>query len=215
MTILGKAAPAHFSRCSCFGPRRGQQPPVRSRPVRQVSSWRRWSGLQVREWGHFLRDGRCASAPLSKLLLEDVWMLQHPLPQGRGSPRRGPLVGVIVFGSMVGPLLFMLGLSRTSASTGSLLLNLEVLATMGPRVTASMPPGRTALRRRSSVASTNLVTPATVPFIVAAQLGVRAHHWRFWRHAPGGRHSQGRSFEYRHLRPGASTCQRHRLKLSD
>lgn len=40
------------------------------------------------------------------------------------------LVAVIVFGGMIGPLLLMLGLARTSASTGSLLLNLEGLSTM-------------------------------------------------------------------------------------
>ena len=40
------------------------------------------------------------------------------------------LVAVALFGGVVGPLLLMLGLSRTSASSGSLLLNLEGLATM-------------------------------------------------------------------------------------
>lgn len=43
-----------------------------------------------------------------------------------------PLLGaVILFGGLLGPLLLMLGLSRTDAATGSLLLNLEGLATMG------------------------------------------------------------------------------------
>ena len=37
---------------------------------------------------------------------------------------------VIVFGGLLGPLLLMLGLSLTSAASGSLLLNLEGLATM-------------------------------------------------------------------------------------
>lgn len=41
------------------------------------------------------------------------------------------LAAVVVFGGVVGPLLLMLGLARTSASSGSLLLNLESLATMG------------------------------------------------------------------------------------
>ncbi|GLS86040.1 hypothetical protein GCM10010873_10140 [Cypionkella aquatica] len=37
---------------------------------------------------------------------------------------------MVVFGGMLGPLLLMLGLARTSAATGALLLNLEGLATM-------------------------------------------------------------------------------------
>src|SRR5271165_3822791 len=41
------------------------------------------------------------------------------------------LVAVIAFGCVAGPLLLMLGLARTSAASGSLLLNLEGLATMG------------------------------------------------------------------------------------
>ncbi|AWN41495.1 DMT family transporter [Methylobacterium durans] len=40
------------------------------------------------------------------------------------------LAAVVLFGGLVGPLLLMLGLSRTSAASGSLLLNLEGLATM-------------------------------------------------------------------------------------
>jgi drug/metabolite transporter (DMT)-like permease len=40
------------------------------------------------------------------------------------------LAAVIVFGGMLGPLFLMLGLSQTAASSGSLLLNLESLATM-------------------------------------------------------------------------------------
>jgi drug/metabolite transporter (DMT)-like permease len=40
------------------------------------------------------------------------------------------LVAVVAFGGVAGPLLLMLGLARTSASSGSLLLNLEGLATM-------------------------------------------------------------------------------------
>jgi len=41
------------------------------------------------------------------------------------------LVAVVAFGGVLGPLLLMLGLARTSAASGSLLLNLEGLATMG------------------------------------------------------------------------------------
>lgn len=40
------------------------------------------------------------------------------------------LAAVVLFGGVAGPLLLMLGLDRTSAASGSLLLNLEGLATM-------------------------------------------------------------------------------------
>src|ERR1700730_17894302 len=40
------------------------------------------------------------------------------------------LAAVVVFGGMIGPLLLMLGLVRTNASSAALLLNLEGLATM-------------------------------------------------------------------------------------
>jgi drug/metabolite transporter (DMT)-like permease len=40
------------------------------------------------------------------------------------------LAAVVLFGGIAGPLLLMLGLARTSAASGSLLLNLEGLATM-------------------------------------------------------------------------------------
>ncbi|MGH1588572.1 DMT family transporter [Methylobacterium phyllosphaerae] len=40
------------------------------------------------------------------------------------------LAAVVLFGGLAGPLLLMLGLARTSAASGSLLLNLEGLATM-------------------------------------------------------------------------------------
>jgi drug/metabolite transporter (DMT)-like permease len=40
------------------------------------------------------------------------------------------LAAVVLFGGVAGPLLLMLGLARTSAASGSLLLNLEGLATM-------------------------------------------------------------------------------------
>jgi drug/metabolite transporter (DMT)-like permease len=41
------------------------------------------------------------------------------------------LAAVVVFGGVLGPLLLMLGLARTQATSGSLLLNLEGLFTMG------------------------------------------------------------------------------------
>lgn len=96
-----------------------------------------------------------AAAPLSKLLMGtiDPWLLAGILYLGAGaglaaihvgrpliglpSPeaplRRADLpwlFGIVLFGGMLGPLLLMLGLSQTSASSGSLLLNLEGLATM-------------------------------------------------------------------------------------
>jgi drug/metabolite transporter (DMT)-like permease len=96
-----------------------------------------------------------ASAPLSKLLLGaiDPWLLSgilylgaglglgafHVLRRVIGLPaveaklRRSdlPWLGaVILFGGMLGPVLLLFGLTGTSATTGSLLLNLEGLATM-------------------------------------------------------------------------------------
>lgn len=97
-----------------------------------------------------------ASAPLSKILLGSVnpWLLAGILYLGAGvglaifrygrgvvglpsnetpiQRRDLPWLGVVIlFGGVLGPLLLMSGLSLTSASTGSLLLNLEGLATMG------------------------------------------------------------------------------------
>jgi drug/metabolite transporter (DMT)-like permease len=97
-----------------------------------------------------------ASAPFAKLLLGsiDPWLLAGILYLGAGlglaavhlgrrliglaSPeaplRRGDLPwlgGVVLFGGVLGPVLLMFGLSMTSAASGSLLLNLEGLATMG------------------------------------------------------------------------------------
>lgn len=97
-----------------------------------------------------------ASAPLSKLLIGpvDPWLLAGILYLGAGAGlalfhtgrravglanveaplRRAELpwlAAVVLFGGVLGPLLLMFGLSLTSASTGSLLLNLEGLATMG------------------------------------------------------------------------------------
>ncbi len=96
-----------------------------------------------------------ASAPLSKLLIGSVdsWLLAGILYLGAGAglalvqggraaiglpsveaPLRQSdvpwLAAVILFGGLLGPLLLMLGLSRTTAASGSLLLNLEGLATM-------------------------------------------------------------------------------------
>ena len=96
-----------------------------------------------------------ASAPLSKLLIGsiDPWLLAGILYLGAGIGLAvvhwgRPLIGlpnaemqlqradmpwlaaVIVFGGMLGPLFLMLGLSQTTAASGSLLLNLEGLATM-------------------------------------------------------------------------------------
>ncbi|GLS43553.1 DMT family transporter [Methylobacterium brachythecii] len=96
-----------------------------------------------------------ASAPFAKLLLGDVspQLLAGLLYLGAGiglslvhggrailgipaqeAPLRRHdvpwLVAVVLFGGFAGPLLLMLGLARTSATTGSLLLNLEGLATM-------------------------------------------------------------------------------------
>lgn len=96
-----------------------------------------------------------ASAPLSKLLLGSVnpWLLAGILYLGAGTglailqlarrsiglpsaeaPLRQAdlpwLAAVILFGGILGPVLLMFGLAITTASTGSLLLNLEGLATM-------------------------------------------------------------------------------------
>ena len=97
-----------------------------------------------------------ASAPLAKLLLGSVppQMLAGLLYLGAGvglavvhSGRAALgipaaeaalrytdlpwLAAIVIFGGCLAPLLLMLGLQQTSASTGSLLLNLEGLATMG------------------------------------------------------------------------------------
>jgi drug/metabolite transporter (DMT)-like permease len=96
-----------------------------------------------------------AAAPLAKLLLGkvDPWLLAGILYVGAGiglaifhfgrkafglEPVEAPLsradlpwlAAVIVIGGGVGPLLLVFGLSLTSAASGSLLLNLEGLATM-------------------------------------------------------------------------------------
>jgi drug/metabolite transporter (DMT)-like permease len=95
------------------------------------------------------------SAPLSKLLVGaiDPWLLAGILYLGAGAGlgllhagravlglpnaeaplKRADLpwlAAVVAFGGVLGPLFLMLGLSLTSASSASLLLNLEGLATM-------------------------------------------------------------------------------------
>lgn len=98
-----------------------------------------------------------ASTPLAKLLLGDgldPWLLAGLLYAGSGLGlglfylgrylRGGPigeaklqrsdlpwLGPVVLSGGVLGPLLLMLGLARTSASSAALLLNVEGLATMG------------------------------------------------------------------------------------
>src|SRR5205823_12631135 len=97
-----------------------------------------------------------AAAPFAKLLLSEVapQLLAGLLYLGAGiglaavhfgraalgiaAPearlRAGDLPGlaaVVLFGGILGPLLLMLGLARTDAASGSLLLNLEGLFTMG------------------------------------------------------------------------------------
>jgi drug/metabolite transporter (DMT)-like permease len=97
-----------------------------------------------------------AAAPLSKLLLTSIepQMLAGLLYLGAGlglvavhiaraaiglsapeaSLRRHDLpwlAAVVIFGGILGPVFLLLGLGKTSASSGSLMLNLESLATMG------------------------------------------------------------------------------------
>lgn len=96
-----------------------------------------------------------ASAPFSKLLLEgvDPWLLAGilyvgagiglaavhfgrqavRLPQTEARLQRADLpwlIAIVAIGGGIGPLLLVFGLSLTSAASGSLLLNLEGLATM-------------------------------------------------------------------------------------
>jgi drug/metabolite transporter (DMT)-like permease len=97
-----------------------------------------------------------ASTPFAKVLLGDTspWLLAGLLYLGVGlglavlrrmmklhnrrpaeaSLRRGDLgwlAVIILFGGIAGPVLLMIGLTTTPASTASLLLNLEGLATLG------------------------------------------------------------------------------------
>src|SRR6185503_15825635 len=96
-----------------------------------------------------------ASTPFAKLLIGriDPWMLAGLLYAASGfgllaltalrrsvnlRPSEAPLrradlpwlAGVVLFGGVAGPVLLMLGLAATTASSASLLLNLEGLATM-------------------------------------------------------------------------------------
>ena len=111
-----------------------------------------WPGVPLALGSALLFGG---TAPLSKLLLGQVvpqvlagllylgagigLAIVHSARQTFGMPateaplRRADLPwlsAVIVFGGVFGPLLLMLGLSLTSAASGSLLLNLEGIATM-------------------------------------------------------------------------------------
>lgn len=95
------------------------------------------------------------STPFAKALLGDVpsWLMAGLLylgvgvglgilklidairrtPHGEASLRRadlGWLIAVVLFGGVAGPLLLMIGLTYTTASTAALLLNLEGLATL-------------------------------------------------------------------------------------
>lgn len=97
-----------------------------------------------------------ASTPLAKLLLGQVdpWLLAGMLYLGSGfglaavhftrralgiEPPEAPLrradlpwlAAVVMVGGVLAPLLLMLGLSATPASSAALLLNAEGLATMG------------------------------------------------------------------------------------
>lgn len=96
-----------------------------------------------------------ASTPAAKWLLGSLspWLLAGLLYLGSGvglttiivgrrllrlnaeeAPIRAPdvpwLAGAVTFGGLLGPVLLMLGLARTAASTAALMLNLEGLATM-------------------------------------------------------------------------------------
>ena len=111
-----------------------------------------WPGVPLALGSAVLFGG---TAPLSKLLLGHVdpqvlagllylgagvgLAIVHSARAGFGVPapeaplRRADLpwlLAVILFGGVLGPLMLMLGLSLTSAASGSLLLNLESIATM-------------------------------------------------------------------------------------
>lgn len=67
------------------------------------------------------------------LLIHNLAKFVMELPVAEAPLRRRDvpwLLAVVFFGGMLGPVLLMLGLSRTSASAASLLLNLEGIATM-------------------------------------------------------------------------------------
>ena len=68
-------------------------------------------GLMIGQATRFILGVRNPEAPLRRA--DAPWM-----------------IAIVVFGGILGPLFLMLGLARTSAASGSLLLNLEGLATM-------------------------------------------------------------------------------------
>ena len=68
-------------------------------------------GLATGRAGRAIRGARGSEAPLRRA--DALWM-----------------VAIVAFGGILGPLFLMLGLARTSAASGSLLLNLEGLTTM-------------------------------------------------------------------------------------
>lgn len=92
-----------------------------------------------------------ASTPLAKLLLSEIspWLLDGLLYFGSGiglgdmrvlrdrswrlsrlaANERPWLLGAILFGGALGPVALLFGLTSTSASTASLLLNLEAVLT--------------------------------------------------------------------------------------
>src|SRR5215469_8224135 len=125
----------------------------RTRLLRVTNHSHLWPGVPVALLSAVLFG---ASTPLAKLLLGSVdpWMLAGLLYLGAGcglalvnlarrvlrlptveAPLRRSdmpwLAGIILAGGVLGPLLLMFGLARTNAASGSLLLNLEGLATMG------------------------------------------------------------------------------------
>jgi drug/metabolite transporter (DMT)-like permease len=68
-------------------------------------------GLAIGQAARFVLGVRNSEAPLRRA--DAPWM-----------------IAIVAFGGILGPLFLMLGLARTSAASGSLLLNLEGLATM-------------------------------------------------------------------------------------
>lgn len=112
----------------------------------------RWTGIGFALGAAALFGG---STPFAKALLQDVspWLMAGMLYLGAGlglgifravtsmvgrrqeAPLRrqdlGWLVLVIFFGGVAGPVLLMIGLTSTPASSATLLLNLEALATLG------------------------------------------------------------------------------------
>ncbi|HEX4337272.1 MAG TPA: EamA family transporter [Polyangiaceae bacterium] len=80
------------------------------------------------------------------------------------------LAGLVVSGGLVGPVLMLLGLSRVSALTGSLLLNLEAPFTMLLAVALF----REHLGRHALVASMFILAGAVVLNLSPGELGVNA-----------------------------------------